>query len=83
MATKIGRVLHYYDKIGVAVVELAENLSVGEKIRFARGGEDLFDQSVSSMQSEHEEIETAKSGEIVGLKVDQPVKEGAEVLKEE
>lgn len=78
---KVGKVTHYYDKIGVAVVELSENLSVGDKIKFVRGGEDLFEQEVSSIQMEHEKTQNAKSGQAVGLKVDQEVKDGAEVYK--
>lgn len=78
---KIGRVTHYYDKIGVAVVELTATIANGDKIKFVRGGEDVFEQEVGSMQIEHEKVETAKKGNVVGLKVDNPVKEGAEVFK--
>lgn len=78
---KVGKVTHFYDKIGVAVVELDSDLGNGDKIRFVRGGEDLFEQDVSSMQIEHEKVESAKKGDVVGLKVEQPVKEGAEVYK--
>jgi putative protease len=78
---KVGKVTHFYDKIKVAVVELTGVLSVGDKIKFARGGEDMFEQVVESMQVEHEKIDTAKKGDIVGLKVDGEVKEGAEIYK--
>lgn len=81
-AYKIGKVTHYYDKIGVAVVELSGDLAVGDKIKFARGGEDMFEQEVSSIQVEHSKIQSAKKGDVVGLKVDAEVKEGAEVYKE-
>jgi putative protease len=78
---KIGRVTHYYDKIGVAVIELSASLAAGEKIRFVRGGEDLFEQNVDSIQVEHKTIDSAKKGDIVGLKTEQEVREGAEVYK--
>jgi len=78
---KVGKVTHFYDKIGVAVIELSGSLSTGDKIKFARGGEDMFEQEVGSMQVEHEKIDSAKKGDVVGLKVDQEVKEGAEVYK--
>lgn len=78
---KIGRISHYYDKIGVAVLELTDSLSVGDKIKFIRGGEDLFEQIVESMQVEHEQVQEAKKGDTVGLKTDQEVKDGAEVYK--
>lgn len=76
---KVGKVTHYYEKIGVAIVELQSDLSVGEKVKFERGGEPLFEQDVESIQIEHKKIQTAKKGDIVGLAVKEPVKEGAEV----
>ncbi|OGM57003.1 hypothetical protein A3E46_02315 [Candidatus Woesebacteria bacterium RIFCSPHIGHO2_12_FULL_46_16] len=78
---KVGKVTHYYDKIGVAVSELDGALAVGDKIKFVRGGEDLFEQTVESMQVEHEKIDSAKKGDVVGLKVEQEVREGAEIYK--
>lgn len=78
---KVGKVTHYYDKIGVAIVELDADLGTGDKIKFVRGGDDLFEQGVTEMQMEHEKIESAKKGDVIGLKADQTVKEGAEVFK--
>ena len=81
MKVKVGVVKHYYDKIGVAVIEVTGDLSVGDKIRFERGGEEDFEQVVESMQVEHEKVSSAKKGGVVGLKVDAEVKEGAEIYK--
>ena len=78
---KIGKVSHYYDKLSVAIVELDGPLSVGDKIKFTRGGEDLFEQKVESIQIEHEKKDTAKKGDVVGLKTQEAVKEGTEVYK--
>lgn len=78
---KVGKVTHYYDKIGVAVISLDSDLGIGDKIIFTRGGEEMFNQQVTSMQVEHDKIEKAKKGDIVGMKTDQPVKEGAEIFK--
>lgn len=78
---KVGKVTHYYDKIAVAVVELDGQLATGDIIKFVRGGEDLFEQAVQSIQVEHEKKDSAGKGEVVGLKVEQEVKEGAEVYK--
>lgn len=80
---KIGKVTHYYDKIGVAIVELSASLSVGDKLKFVRGGEDLFTEEVKSIQIEHEQKDSAGKGDVVGLKVESEVKEGAEVFKVE
>lgn len=78
---KVGKVTHYYDKIGVAIVELDGTLAVGDKIKFVRGGEDLFEQTVDSIQIEHEKKDSAKKGDVVGLKTKELVKESAEVFK--
>ncbi len=78
---KVGKVTHYYDKIGVAIVELDGTLSVGDKVKFVRGGEDLFEQEVDSIQIEHEKVDSAKKGDVVGLKTKELIKDGAEVYK--
>lgn len=76
----IGKVTHYFSKIGVAVIELSDTLKVGESIRIV-GGETDFEQAVESMETERQKIETAKAGDAVGLKVSQKVREGYKVYK--
>jgi len=78
---KVGRVTHFYDKIGVAVIELDGPISVGDEIKFVRGGEEIFTQKISSIQIEHEKKNSAKKGDVIGLKTDGEVKEDAEVYK--
>jgi putative protease len=81
MAEKIGKITHYFGKIGVGVIELSGDLNVGDQITIKRGDGE-FEQTVGSMQVEHQEVAAAKAGDAVGLKVDQPVKEGDEVYKD-
>lgn len=76
----IGKVTHYFGKIGVAVIELSDVLKVGDTIRITNGAVD-FTQSVESMEIEHKKVEEAKAGDLVGLKVAQKVKEGYKVYK--
>lgn len=76
---KVGKVIHYYDKIGVAVVELLKPLKVGDTVKIS-GHDQEFSQTVASMQMEHESLESAKKGQSIGLKVDQAVKEGDELF---
>lgn len=76
---KVGKVTHYYDKIGVAVVEIVKPLKVGDTIKIS-GHDKEFTQEITSMQIEHEQIQEAKKGQVIGLKVDQPVKENDEVF---
>jgi putative protease len=78
---KVGKVTHYYDKLNVAIVDLDGTLSVGDNIKFVRGGEDLFEQKVESIQIEHEKKDTAAKGDVIGLKTNEAVKEGTEVYK--
>lgn len=74
-----GKITHYYDKIGVAVVDVAKPLSVGDEIKIVGHGNE-YTQTVSSMQIEHEQITKAKKGMTIGLKVDQPAKEGDQIF---
>ena len=77
---KVGKVSHYYDKIGVAVIDLTEGLKTGDKIKIGKDDEE-FEQEVQSMQVDHKEVKTAKKGDSIGLKVDKEVKRKAEVYK--
>lgn len=77
---KVGKVTHYYDNLGVAIVELEATLKVGDKVKFEGHGAD-FEQNVDSLQIEHKQVEKASKGEVIGLKTAQKVKEGTEVEK--
>lgn len=78
---KVGVVTHYFDKIGVAIIDLDGTLSTGDKIKFSKDGETLFEQTVDSIQVEHEKKDTATKGDVIGLKSKEPVKQGTEVFK--
>ncbi len=71
----VGKVIHYYDKIGVAIVKLDKPLKVGDKVKFARG-DDAFEQVIDSMQIEHENLNAGKKGQEIGIKVEKSAKEG-------
>lgn len=77
---EVGRVTHYYTKIGVAVVSLTDTLSVGDRI-LIKGVTTNFEQTVESMQIEHKNVNVAHSGQSIGLKVNQRVREGDKVYK--
>ena len=76
----VGKVTHYFTKIGVAVVELQDELRIGNKISI-EGKTTNFQQTVESMQIEHKPIEVAKPGDSIGLKVIDRVREGDNVYK--
>lgn len=73
---KIGKVSHYFDKIGVAALLLTGPLAMGDTVKIG----DLT-QIVNSMQINRQPVEKAKKGDDVAIKVDQKVKEGEEVEK--
>ena len=79
---KIGEVTHYFDKIGVAIVKLSAPLKVGDKVK-VKGATTDFEQTIESMQVDHQEVESAESGRELGIKVTEKVREGDEVLKAE
>jgi len=76
----IGRITHYFSHLEVAVIELSDVLSVGDKIRVV-GGQTDFEQEVDSMEIDRQKVQKAKSGDAIGLKVAQKVREGYKVYK--
>lgn len=79
--TQIGRVSRYFGKAGVAAVEIeAGDLRLGDTIHI-RGKTTDFSQVVESMQLEHEVIQTATPGQLVGIKVQERVREHDLVYK--
>jgi putative protease len=72
---EIGKITHYFPKVGVAVVTLSADLNKGDVVTIG-GKSEPFDQTITSMQIEKQEIPMAKKGQIIGLKVDKPVIEG-------
>lgn len=77
---KVGKVSHYFDKLGVAIVEITKGkLKVGDKIQL-KGGERDFKQTIKSLELDHQSVVVVKKGDSAGLKVDEPVREGDTVL---
>jgi len=79
---KVGEVTHYWGKIAVAGIRLTGTLNQGDTIRI-KGATTDFEQTVGSMQIEHQNMETAKKGQEVGLKVKDKVRRGDTVYKVE
>lgn len=74
-----GKVVHYYDRIGVAIVEVHHPFALGDFVR-VRSGTTEFIQPVTSLQVEHAPVARAERGQVVGLRVSHPVPEGAMLL---
>ena len=74
----VGRVVHFYDKIGVAVIKLEKPLKVGNNVKFVHG-ENEFTQTIESIQLEHTQVESGKKGQEIAVKVDKEAKSGTQV----
>ncbi len=79
MEQYVGRVTHYYNKIGVAVLLLASKLEIYDTIQFLGHSTD-FIQKVNSLEINHRKIQAADPQSEVALKVDEPVHEGDKVF---
>lgn len=75
----VGVVTHYFDRIGVAVVLLDDELYADDWVLF-EGPRTQFQQQVLSMQINHQPIDKGEPGEEVALKVEEPVREGDQVF---
>jgi len=79
---EIGRVTNYFSRISVAVIELTAPLQLGDTVRIKGGSRD-FEQTVKSMQIEHQSIEKAEAGQEIALKLGQKARTNDTVYKVE
>jgi putative protease len=80
MEKQVGRVTHFFGKLNVAAIELEDELKVGDTIHF-KGHTSDWTQVVESMQIEHNPVEKAGPGDVVGMKVDGHAREHDLVFK--
>jgi len=76
----VGKVIHFFDKIKVAVLDLEKSLKIGDEVRFVKGNEE-FTQQVASMEVDNEAVEEGKAGVEVAVKVEKPVKNNWKVFR--
>jgi len=78
--TQIATVTHFFDHVSVAVLSLTESIRVGDTVHFLGHSTD-FKQEVASLQIEHKDVDEAKPGDDVAMKVDQRVHPNDKVYK--
>lgn len=77
---QIGKITHYFGKIGVAAIEITDGeLRVGDTIHVVGHTSD-FTQVVESLQLDNQAIETATPGQTVGVKVLEHVRQHDKVF---
>ena len=80
--TLVGEVAHFFGKINVAALKMSGKLKVGDKISIEhKDGSVVLEQTIDSMQVEHKNVDSAKAGDAVGLKVESSVRENDLVFK--
>lgn len=78
----IGKIEHYYSKLGVGIIKLNGSLKASDKIKI-KGHTTDIDQTVDSIQINHKDVESAKKGDVIGVKVPDKVREDDQVYKVE
>ena len=79
MKKEIGKITHFFEKIGVEVIELAGDLKVGDTIS-VKGATTDFNQLVDSMQIEHKSVAHAKKGSAICLRIKEKVRPNDKVF---
>ena len=78
---ELGRVTHYFGKIGVAAIEITQDtLAVGDTIHVVGHTSD-FTQKIDSMQIDGKPVPEAAAGQSVGIKVAEHAREHDTVYK--
>jgi len=75
LGKEVGTIVNYFDHVEVAVVQMIGKMKKGDKVRIygLNTGTD-FEMTIENMQINHKDIDSAKKGDDVGLKVDKKVK---------
>jgi putative protease len=72
---QLGVITHYYSKLGVGIIKLDKELKVGDEIQI-KGHTSDFKQKIEELQLDHKNIDVAKKGQEVGVKLSQKVRDG-------
>ena len=78
---EIGKVASYFSKIGVAAIDITKGvLKAGDTIHI-KGHTTDIEQTVDSIQIEHQSVPEAKPGDSIGIKVKDGVRDHDIVYK--
>ena len=76
----IGKITHYFNHLGVAIIKFNKPAKVGDTVRFM-GPHTDFTQKISSIQYNHKDMKTAAKGKEVGVKVKEKVHDSDSVYE--
>ncbi|MBW1769301.1 MAG: translation elongation factor-like protein [Deltaproteobacteria bacterium] len=78
---EIGVIVKFFSKPGVAAIEVTGgSIKQGDLLRY-KGHTTDFTEEVPSMEIDNQQVEEAKVGELVGIKVKERVRENDKVYK--
>jgi hypothetical protein len=80
-ADAIGTVTHFFGHLSVAAISLKAPLAVGERCHI-RGHTTDLEQTIETMQIEHQAVESAGPGDDVAIGVKDHVREGDLIFRE-
>lgn len=80
MEQEVGKVTHYFSHLGVAAIDLSDELNVDDTIHVVGHTSD-FTQKVESIQIEHESVLKAVAGQSIGIRVADHAREHDTVYK--
>ena len=81
--TQLGEITHYFDRIQVCVIKITQGEIRKGQTLWIEGKTKGFKQKVASMQIESQDVALARRDQLIGLKVDKPVRPGDRVFKPE
>ena len=77
----VGEVTHYFSRLGVAALDLKVPLRRGDRIHILGHTTDM-EEMVDSIEMKHHQIDLARPGDDVAIKVEAKVREGDKVYRE-
>lgn len=78
---RIGKVINYYENIGVTIVELMGTLSVGDTIKVYKDGEEVLVQKITEILVNQKNVDSASPKDVIALHLNEKVKKGSEIYK--
>jgi len=78
---KIGKVINYYEAIGVTIVQLSGQLSVGDVIKIYKDGDEILVQEINQILLNQKSVDSANPKDVVALHLNGKVKKDSEVYK--
>jgi putative protease len=77
----VGKITHYFDKLGVASIKLVSELAVGDEIVIIGETTGIVNEKIISIEKGNRRITKAKKGDEIGIKILNKIRKNDEVYK--